>query len=346
MPSKPVQTKVAATASKTLANRFNGTLTQTRKVSATANATVRAKSTTATVSKITKLVLKPKPTTPKKSLTSKITTKKYTTKPVTTIKSRSTVISHESTFRVRNIKKSPPNKRQITEHAEISVKSEQISHQISVNTKGFNAKKVVQSNKPLEMEHSEQSANLTSFNVTKTVNSPVLKEITSAVVNGSNVMKSATNNFNFNVSENVKENEKSPQKIVKHSENDVKCKQKSYDPIKARQFIRTQREKWKEAEKTEKTKSPATKEDIKQRLSALRKNSLKIVEKNVQKARTSIKPTSTKKFAPKKIETPRKAPGNGIFVVWILHLFYGIFQNFNQKFVQFSFFRRESPRTD
>lgn len=173
-----------------------------------------------------------------------------------------------------------------------------------MNTKGFDANKVVQSDKPFEMEHSEQSANVTSFNLTKAANGPVLKEITSAVVNDSNVVKSATTNFNFNVSENVKENQKSPQKIVKHSENDVKCKQKSYDPIKARQFIRTQREKWKEAEKPEKIKSPATKEGIKQRLSALRKNSLKIVEKNVQKARTNIKPTSTKKFTPKNI------PGN------------------------------------
>lgn len=288
---------------------------QASKTTSTANAAIKAKSTTATVSKITKLVLKPRSTTPKSSLI----TKKYTTKPVT-IKSRSTMISHESTFRIRNIKKSPPNKRHATKNTtEISVQSEQISRQLVVNAENFHVNQVIEPNETFQMEKSEQNSNITSLNGTKPVHNSILQEITSAVINTSNVVKSPLNDVQSKfVKKNVKENQKSPGKSETHCENDIDCKRKSYDPIKARQFIQKQREKWKEAEKMDKpnAKAPANKEEIKQRLSALRKSTLKIVEKNVQKARKSgVKSTNVKKFATKKSpETPKNATGTLNFV--------------------------------
>lgn len=263
--------------------------------SATANGNAikaKAKSTTATVSKITKLVLKPKPIPPKSSLASTVTTKKYITKPVT-IKSRSTMISHESTFRIKSINKTPPNKKQNEENALISVKNKQYSRQLIVNRCDSDSHQVAGQNKSFEMEH---SANITSLNVTHIVDGPILQEITSTVVNGTNCVKNSVNDFDKKSTKNAKENVNSPKKYGTHCDNDIECKPRSYDPIKAKQLIRMQKEKRKETEQKE-SKAPATKEEIKQRLNALRKNTLKIVEKNLQKARKSnIKPASTKTF--------------------------------------------------
>lgn len=253
---------------------------------------IKTKSTrTATVSKITKLVLKPKPTISKSSLAPKVTTKQYITKPVT-IKSRSTMISHQSTYRVRNIQKSPLKNRQSQENAVISVKNEHISRQFIINRSDIDANQTY--DKPFEMVHSEHSANITSL---KVINSPILQEITSAVVNGSNLVKNSVNDIDAKISQNIKEN--NTKKTETHCENVIDCKPRSYDPIKARQFIRMQKEKQKEIDMNE-TKAPATKEEIKERLNALRKNTLKIVEKNVRKARNcNVKSTNSKTFTSK-----------------------------------------------
>lgn len=62
-----------------------------------------------------------------------------------------------------------------------------------------------------------------------------------------------------------------------------KCK--SYDPVKARIFIKRQQIKRKE-ELAKQADAQVDKEEIKKRLMNLQKNSLKIVEKNVKRART------------------------------------------------------------
>lgn len=268
--------------------------------------TIKTKSTaaSATATKITKLVLKPKSVVSKSSLTSsKVTSKKYITKPVA-IKSRSTMISHESTFRIQNIKKTLPSERQNEKNEVILMRNAKISQHFIVNGNNSKVKQSVDVNQPFEMVHSEQTANITSLNVTKVLEkSPILQEITSTIVNGSNFMKTSVNEFETNISENGK----NPLKIEKHDENNAKTKPRSYDPIKARQLIRIQQEKRKKTE-IEQSKTPSTKEEIKQRLSKLRANTLKMVEKNVQKARknSNINPRNSKSFTPKTIKEQPK----------------------------------------
>ena len=291
--------------SKIVTNPRKQTKPQSMKHIATASA---AKSTTAT--KVTKLVLKPK-TTPKNSPVTKMTTKKYSTKPVT-VKSRSTLstmVSHESTFRVQNIKKTSSNAKYGIKQSAISVKSEQISHQLTMNTNIFDTNQMIDTNKSTDIVLSEQNGNITSFNITKNMSSPILQEITSAVVNGSNILNKITNDFDVNSFEKVKDHENYPPKTITHCENDVNCQKKKYDVNKARKFIQMQREKWKEAEKLEKVKSkpPATKDEIKERLNALKQNTLNIVAKNVQKARNnSVQCTNSKNITRKKTVVPSK----------------------------------------
>lgn len=265
--------------------------------------TIKTKSTAATTTKITKLVLKPKSVVSKSSLTSKLTSKKYTTKPVA-IKSRSTMISHESTFRIQNIKKTLPSERKNEKNELILVRNAKNSQHLILNGNNSKINQSVGMEQPFEMVHSEHNANITSLNVTKVLEkSPILQEITSTIVNGSNFIKSSVNEFKTNISKN----EKNPLKIEKHCENNTNIKARSYDPIKARQLIRMQQDKRKKIE-IEKSKTPSTKEEIKQRLSTLRANTLKIVEKNVQKARktSNINPRNSKSLTPKTIKVQPK----------------------------------------
>lgn len=267
------------------------------KQKSTVKSVIKAKPAIAT--KITKLVLKPKPT-PKIAPAAKMTTKKYSTKPVT-IKSRSTlstVISHESTFRVRNIKKSSTNTKFGIKESEISVKSEQISHQLTMNTNIIGANQTIATKRSFDMVHNERNANITSVNV----NSPILQEITSSVVNGSNLMDKIANDLDADSFVKVKEHENRPPKSILSGENDVNGEKKKIDVNKARKFIRTQKEKWKSAENLEKVKSkpPPTRNEIKERLNALRKSTLNIVAKNVQKARNnSLQHTPSKNITQK-----------------------------------------------
>lgn len=89
-------------------------------------------------------------------------------------------------------------------------------------------------------------------------------------------------------SPNVNNNNKTVKKLPTNESNLLEkheCKKrKSYDPIKARQFIQQQQEKRKE-ELIEMAKMPPQRDVIKKRLNELKKNSLKIVKQNVQRAR-------------------------------------------------------------
>lgn len=281
------------------------------------NVSARKKSTTATVTKITELVLKPKPAAPKSSLTSKVTTKKYTTKPVA-IESRSTKISHESTFRIQSIQKTSPKlRKQSVENISISVENEQITNRTSVNKTDCNVNSTRVLNKSFDIIDGERHANITSSNVTQVMEGQILQEITSAIVNNTNVMNNSGNLCGKKSAELAKENKSIKlQSPKKHRENDIECKSKSYDPIKARQFIQKQKNKRIEDEKA-KAKLPTSEEEIKQRLSALRKNTLKIVEKNVQKARKSdVKPTKSKTFTPRTSNVPvKKVAGEKLFYI-------------------------------
>lgn len=296
--------------SQTQTNTTKNTKANANKQVPTANTTIKSKSTTAT--KVTKLVLKPK-TTPKNAPAAKMTTKKYSTKPVT-IKSRSTLstmISREATFRVRNIKKSSANTKYGIKESEISVKSEQISHQLTMNANYFDTNQMIHTKRSFDMIQNEQNANITSLNVTKSMNSPILQEITSAVVNGSDLVNKITNDFDVGTLEKMKAHENQLPKSLLHSENDSSGQKKKYDVNKARKFIQMQREKWKATEESEKVKSkpPATKDEIKERLNALRQSTLNIVAKNVQKARNnSVQRTDSKNITQKKLHTsPKKS---------------------------------------
>lgn len=241
-----------------------------------------------------------------------MTTKKYSTKPVT-IKSRSTlatVISHESTFRVRNIKKSSANTKFGIKESEISVKSEQISHQLTLNTNIIGTNQTIATKRSFDMVHSERNANITSVNVTKNMNNPILQEITSAVVNGSNLVNKIASDLDADHFVKVKEHENQPPKPISHSGNGVSDEKKKYDANNARKYLQMQREKVKSTEKSSdevKSKPPATRNEIKERLDALRKSTLNIVAKNVQKARNnSVHQTTPKNITQKYVYTSPK----------------------------------------
>lgn len=189
----------------------------------------------------------------------------------------------------------------------ISVKSEQISHKLTMNTNYFDANQPMNdANKSFDLVHNESNANITTLNITKNVNAPILQEITTAVVNGSNIVNKITNDF-----EKFKEHENRPPKTNEHCDNDMNCQKRKCDVKKARKFIQMQREKWKEAERSEKVKSkPATtRDEIKERLNALRKSTLSIVAKNVKKARNdSAQRTNSKNITVRKSNTPPKRP--------------------------------------
>lgn len=178
--------------------------------------------------------MKPKPMTKTSNYPTRLTTKKYNTGKPVTIKSRSTVISHESTFCIKNIRKSP--KRQ-------------------------------------NVENASQSNHIQS--TTNTWNGPqknqILQEITSAVVNHSytsiNNPLHKRNSCKFEIDAPVRK----PIKL--NGEHSPKCKAN---------------------ESPGRCKVPASKEEIKRRLSALQRNSLKILENNVQKARKCSIVTTSK----------------------------------------------------
>lgn len=251
------------------------------------------KTKTATVSKITKLVLKPKPST-NASLTPKIKTKKYTTKPVT-ITSRSTTISHESTFHIRSVQKSP-SKSQTVKNVNLNTimstkrctALKENEPTIAKSEECAKSDSVADAQQPVQNLENGNIAPLHQLNM---IDNPILQEITSNIINESNVRSLPEITLDSSNSGTIFAKDKQRFTSINVKENIATHKKTSADSIRARQFIRLQKEKRKEMEK-EKEKMVPSKEEIKRRLTALQKNSLKIVGKNLQKIRKNVNATN------------------------------------------------------
>lgn len=228
---------------------------------------LKQKSNRRIVSKVTKLTLKPKPkiiTTKNPSKTSQITTKKYAgIKPVT-IKSRSTLISHESTYCIKNIPRKTPTKKQ-------RQNAENASHQQSYNSFAKQSSDQPTKSNP-KPQHREMKID-SIWNAPK--QTQILQEITSAVVNQSisSVKDPTVQNRSNSVDASVLNGHRNS------NENSTKCKLKETIA----------------SAKTKEEKGPVSREEIKRRLSDLRKNSLKIIENNVQKAKRCSSIVTTNK---------------------------------------------------
>lgn len=241
---------------------------------------IKQKSNRRIVSKVTKLTLKPKPkliTSKNPSKTSQITTKKYAgIKPVT-IKSRSTLISHESTYCIKNIpRKTPTTKqRQNAENASHQQRNNSFAKHTSDQPTNSNPKP---QNKVMKIDSIWNSPKQTQ----------ILQEITSAVVNQSSV-SSVKDPIVPNRSDSVDESVLNGHR--NSNENSTRCKLKETIA----------------SAKAKEEKGPVSREEIKRRLSVLRKNSLKIVENNVRKAkRCSSIVTTNKEQVIRKTAEPGK----------------------------------------
>lgn len=250
----------------------------------------KTKATTTTVTKITKLVLKPRAE-PKSRFT--LTTTQHFSRQTATSSSMKTSPNPDKTYRVRNINAMKRVSTDLTKRslAQKAIKNKpEISSKENESTESKKQEVVVKSNAEIQL------------NQTKTLNNGILEEITSAVVNTSQTNPtSARNSMAFEIQNTPKKRNK-PSATATTEKSPEKCKRKSYDPIKARQFIREQQEKRK-LSALEKAKASVNQEEIKKRLDNLRRNSLKIVNKNVKKARNST-PEVEKKG---KVELRRKS---------------------------------------
>lgn len=221
----------------------------------------RTKATTTTVTKITKLVLKPRAE-PKSRLT--LTTTQHYSRQTATSSSMKPTSNLDKTYRIRNI--NAPPKRMSTVSAN-PVGAKGIRKFGSKENKSNKQETIQTTNTNIQLSH------------TKPPNNGILEEITSAVVNASpSKPRSVRNSMAFEI-------QNTPKKRILAEKSSEKCKRKSYDPIKARQFIREQQERRK-LSAMEKAKASMNQEEIKKRLDNLRKNSLKIVNKNVKRARS------------------------------------------------------------
>lgn len=240
---------------------------------------VKQKSNRRIASKVTKLTLKPKPkliTMKNPTKTTQITAKKYAGNKPITIKSRSTLISHESTYSIKNIPRKTPTKtqRQNAENASQKPRNNSIPKQSVDESTKSNLKK---------QQHSEIKSDSDIWNTP--MKTQILQEITSAIVNKSmsSVKDPIAQNRSTLVDASISNGHR------KSNENSTKCKLKETIALA----------------KTKEVKGPVSREEIKRRLSALQKNSLKIVGNNVQKAkRCSIVTTS-------KLEVIRKTAQPG-----------------------------------
>ena len=291
-----------------------------------------------TVTKITKLVLKPKPTATKAVAKSKFTftTNKYSPKQrvvsTTTASSvvRRSIMTNESTYRISNYgKKSEPgtvvrmNKRKLSHSPVDSTqvngnpangagpvdvqmefsKNREIREKCTEEFQAYLNETIIEAFSPKSKKYlgsngGESQPEVANGKVSsRDVVNPVLHEITSTIVNSlevkpqqnqkshrqlpsSKLMRAKTEELKSRIAVSPK----SPRKGSHDVELDGKCKEKSYYPIKARQFIREQQEKRKEQTK-EAARGQIQKDEIKKRLAALQKNSLKIVGANIKRAR-------------------------------------------------------------
>lgn len=234
----------------------------------------KTKATTTTVTKITKLVLKPKAE-QKSRFT--LTTTQHFSKQTATSSSMKPASNLDSTYRIQNTNK-------VRRAATVDV-GKRIGGNLIQNDVKTKPKIALKENKSIESKKS--TAEGMQVKPTKTQNNGILDEITSAVVNASSTkLTSARNSMAFEIQNTPKNRVKSVVRgtVEKASE---KCRRKSYDPIKARQFIREQQEKRK-LNALEKAKAAVNQEEIKKRLDNLRRNTLKIVNKNVKRVRSSV----------------------------------------------------------
>lgn len=215
--------------------------------------TTKSDRRTVTVSKVGKLVIKPKPISKSPRKSSSLTTKKYGGKPslsssTVTIKSKSTTISHESTFHIRNIQKKTKQNGQNVENA------------MEIN------------------QNPDDEPNLHFDQRQKT--NQILQEITSNIVNSSDMMKDPF------VKRNASEFD------IDVTMDQTPTKRKSIENLSKGKLKVTANGDGNERDLKE--KMPVSKEEIKRRLSALQRNSLKILENNVQRARKCSIVTTSK----------------------------------------------------
>lgn len=269
----------------------------------------KTKATTTTVTKITKLVLKPRAE--QKSRFTLTTTQHFSRQ--TAMSSSAKPLSHlDKTYRIQNINVA---KR-------VSVDPAQgVGRAWNQNKPKTASKENVKSIEPNKQESIVKSKAVSQMKQTNTLNNGVLEEITSAVVNASpKKPTSARNSMAFEIQNTPKKRIKSTEAANAEKSAD-KCKRKSYDPIKARQFIREQQEKRKLSAQ-EKAKATANQEEIKKRLDNLRRNSLKIVNKNVSRARSTTSTVDSGKIGSRRklemveskkvIESVDRRPSNAV----------------------------------
>lgn len=254
----------------------------------------KTRATTTTVTKITKLVLKPRAE-QKSRLT--VTTTQHFSRQTASSGATQPAQNLNRTYQIRNIHAA---KRKSTE----SVRRPSGSFSSGINSK---TKATAKENKMIEAGKQQVAVSETmQQNQTKTLNIGVLEEITSAVVNANGSPSKPTTtskSMAFEIQNTPKKRTKSTTPPAAKSSAE-KCKQKSYDPARARQFIREQQEKRK-LSAMKKAKAGESQDEIKKRLDILRRNSLKILNKNVKRARCSGPTAESTKTT--KVELRRKS---------------------------------------
>lgn len=248
-----------------------------------AHSTAKLKTTT-TVTKITKLILKPKIETKSKFT---FATSKYNSK---TSLAKDAKVS-KPTYNVSALARRSIDLNGQRKTA-IGNKKTKRSPPKSMALKLLPKENRISSTKDAKIEQHQCSI----MNLPKTVENPILQEITSAIINTSSHVPPDTKTPNkFSQKSTAFEIQHSPASKSMSKECFEKCTLKSYDPIKARQFMRTQQKKRQEETK-EKSKAIANKEEIKKRLENLQKNTRKIVGKNIKRAQSnSLVPNDVKK---------------------------------------------------
>lgn len=266
----------------------------TATMKATKTLASKTKASTTTVTKITKLVLKPKAE-HKPRFT--LTTTQHISRQTASSASIKPPSSLDKTYRIRNINAA---KRLSIERTGGSLIPNGIKTKPKITSK---------ENKSIESNIQEIVAVPNSdvqLDQTKPLNNGVLEEITSAVVNANAITAkpaSARKSMAFEI-QNTPKKQTKPHMLATVDKSAEKCKQKSYDPVKARQFIRQQQEKRK-LDAKEMAKASANQDEIKKRLDVLRRNSLKILNKNVKRARSSVPSIADVKTT--KVEHRRKS---------------------------------------
>lgn len=245
----------------------------------------KTKATTTTVTKITKLVLKPRAE-QKSRFT--LTTTQHFSRQTAMSTTKSAAPDMDKTYRIRNINAT----------TRVACGASTATGRITIRN-GIDGKPKIEAKENKTIAASKREM------VTQTVNNGILEEITAAVVNtGPTKHTSARHSTAFEIRNTPKKQNKPPM-LIDATKSAEKSKRKSYDPVKARQFIREQQEKRKLCA-LERSKASVNQEEIKKRLANLRTNSLKIVNKNVKRVRNSAPASDIRKIC-EKVDDRRKS---------------------------------------